>query len=63
MNLAHLQLFVARLKKAQATNQRAITLTIAEATALHADITSLLIHTQKEEPTPPARVDFSGGDF
>jgi hypothetical protein len=65
MNLTHIQSFISRLKKAQATNQRTIQLTMAEASALHADITSLLIAQQQrqEERALPAQLDLSGGEF
>jgi len=55
--------FLNKIKAAQASNNRAVTLSMAEATGLHADITALLLELQKKTEPANEKIMLRGEDF
>ena len=69
--LLHINKFVDKLKAAEGRALRELTMSLAEARDLHADITRLLVivqdlHEQRQQNTPPQTtgdIELDGGRF
>ena len=64
----HINRFIDRLKAADDRNQRDLSMSIADAKALHGDITKLLLalqeyHEKSTSPSAAVEVQLTGGSF
>ena len=66
--LLHINKFLDRIRALEGRPQRELTMTLAEARDLHADITKILIllqdsHEQRQAATPATTLEVDGGRF